>query len=142
EAEMHGVSYRTLVSIQPGVTADPSDRGLQLAAVRDGASAETPDLPSLLLIEAPPDAGVLIGRERPLEAGGTDGAGAADRLGANRLIGSRRRRPDREEEVGVLADAGRVREPPHLTGIVSESSFSHGSCGSTDTAKRPAWRPR
>ena len=65
---MHGVSDRTVVSIQPGVTADPSDRRLQRAAVRDGASAEPPDLPSLLLIQASPDAGVLIGRERPLEA--------------------------------------------------------------------------
>ena len=55
------------------MTGEPSDRRLQLAAVREGASAEAPDLPPLLLIQTSPDASVLIGRERPLEAGGTDG---------------------------------------------------------------------
>jgi hypothetical protein len=67
---------------------------------------------TLVLGQPAPDAGVLVGGQRELEALLADVAASADALGGVRLLDGRAGRPDREEQLGVLVGARdrRVRE--------------------------------
>ena len=119
------VPGRGAVPVEPGVRRSDGD---ELAGGDHGAaSTGPPDLAALLLVETAPHAGVLARDERPLEAVGPDRAPGADRLRHVGLVRGERGGAHREEQLGVLADAVRLGEPPHLVGVVLEAPFSHRS---------------
>ena len=121
EAPLRGLSRRGAVSVEPGMTRERMERELaplrgrgsdrrelgDLASGAARASAGASDLAPLLLVEPAPDPCVLAGHERPLEAVAADRTAAAHRLGAVDLLERGRGGADREEQIGVLADARR-----------------------------------
>ena len=93
----------------------PRDRGSrgrgagQLGAA--GAGGPALECATLVLGQAAPDAGVLAGLERPLQAGVDHGAATAHGLRVLDLLQGRAGVPDREEQLGVLVrQAARWRQ--------------------------------
>src|SRR5206468_11147244 len=79
----------------------------------DANSTATLDGAALLFAHPTPNAGVLTGLERPLEALVGHGAAPADRLGLLDLQQGRTGRPDGEEQLRVLIAAGSTVAPVH-----------------------------
>src|SRR3954451_21950273 len=78
-----------------------------------GPGVATLEGASLVLGKATPDAGVLSGLQRPLQAGVHDRAPAADGLGLLDLQQGRAGVADREEQLGILVEAGSAVAPVH-----------------------------
>src|SRR5690606_2101112 len=78
-----------------------------------GASCSALERAALVLRQAAPDTGVLVGLERVLEAHLGDRARRADGLGLLDLLERWAGVADREEQLGVYREAGSVITPTH-----------------------------
>src|SRR5690606_20191931 len=94
-----------------GVAAGPAEGRPSGAGAALAGHPLTAQRPALLLGRPTPDAAVLVGHQRVLEALGLDVAGAAHGLGALDLLDGRAGGADREEEVGVGVATGAVVTP-------------------------------
>jgi hypothetical protein len=110
-----------LLGLRFGWLADCGVEGRLRSAA--GASGATLEGSTFVFAEAAPDAGVLAGLERVLEAHLRDGATTAHSLGLIDLVDGGPGVPHREKQFGVGSEASSVIAPVHVVLLLGYCAF-------------------